>query len=92
MRRIDLLKFQLKNSRGRFFTTRYIGPTKLPVDINFKVTSVLRETPTVIEVEAYIPKWENHQKLVFFTNKQGDVEYLASDKSKFNMTGTGLNY
>lgn len=90
MRRVDLLKLQLKNSRGRFFTARYIGPLKVPMKINFKVSNIVKETPVAITVRAYVPMFETHQNLTFFVNKQGDLEYLASDKTKFNMTGLGL--
>jgi hypothetical protein len=90
MRRIDILKLQLLNSRGRFFTAKYVGPTKFPQSINFKVSEVLTISPERISVKAYVPSTEKHQELTFFTNKLGDLHYLSCDKTRLQMTGTGI--
>ena len=86
MRRVDLLKMQLLNSRGRFFTARWVGATENEVYANMKVLKILEVTKDHVEAEVLVPKFGTYT-LRFPVNAKGDCTYIASDKSKFEMTG-----
>ena len=88
MRRVDILKMQLLNSRGRFFTARWIGyGLREPLKANLKIRKILKVTPDYIDAEVYIPSVKFVSELRFLMNAQGDCTYIASDKSKFEMSG-----
>jgi|TARA_R100000030_G_C3246354_1_gene121902 hypothetical protein len=90
MRRTEILKIQLLNSRGRFFTTTWRGPTKLQQTLNFKVTEVKKVLQDRIEVKAYVPSSKSYQNISFFMDKKGDLLYLSSDKTKIQLSGSGI--
>ena len=88
MRRVDLLKMQLLNSRGRFFTAQWIGyGLREPIKANLKIVKILKVTPEYIDAEVYIPSVKFISSLRFLTDAKGDCTYIASDKSKFQMSG-----
>ena len=90
MRRVDLLKQQLQNSRGRFFTATYktnVGPM---LTLNFKVKEIMSIKDNKIKANVYIPNIMNTRVLVFDIGKSGDLQYLAADRSKISMSGKGL--
>ena len=88
MKRVDILKMQLLNSRGRFFTAQWIGyGLREPIKANFKVMKILNVTPEYIDAEVYVPIAKFVSKLRFMTDAKGDCTYIASDKSKFEMSG-----
>ena len=88
MKRVDLLKMQLLNSRGRFFTAKWLGANLQEVlTANMKVSKVTEVTPEYIEAEVYVPRVKRTMNLRFMMNAKGDCTYIASDKSKFEMTG-----
>lgn len=93
MRRVDLLRMQLLNSRGRFFTAEFLlnmaGPRRVRANVRVnEIVSISREY-VVANVgywsreNGYVPSLNVH----FPVDKQGDCTYLACDKSKFNMEG-----
>jgi len=90
MRRIDILKTHLGNARGRFFTTEYKTPRGNMARLNFKVSDVKVVAHDHIRVKAYVPRWESHAVLTFYTDLRGDMCYLAADRSKIEVTGLGL--
>lgn len=87
MRRVDLLKMQLLNSRGRFFTVSWKGRIYPTLKENIKVTSIVEETAEDLIVRAYVPRLARHVTIYFPINGKGDCTYIASDKSKFQMSG-----
>jgi hypothetical protein len=88
MKRVDLLKMQLLNSRGRFFTAKWVGANlQQEITANMKVSKILEVTPEYVEAEVYVPMVKRQMKLRFMMNAKGDCTYIASDKSKFEMTG-----
>lgn len=89
MRRIDILKMQLLNSRGRFFTASWVGPFGAHSHIkeNIKVIEILQSNRECIVASVYMPRLSRHQTLRFWVNFRGDCTYLASDKSKIEMSG-----
>jgi|SaaInl1SG_22_DNA_1037389.scaffolds.fasta_scaffold41247_2 hypothetical protein len=88
MKRVDLLKMQLLNSRGRFFTAKWLGANLQEVlTANMKVSKVTEVTPEYIDAEVYVPRVKRKMNLRFMMNAKGDCTYIASDKSKFEMTG-----
>ena len=88
MKRVDLLKMQLLNSRGRFFTAKWVGAyLGEQLSANMKVSRILEVTPEYVEADVYIPRVGSKMKLRFMMNAKGDCTYIASDKSKFEMTG-----
>jgi len=90
MRRTDILKMQLQNSRGRFFTASYKSQVGLMLKVNFKVTEVLDVKPSSIRCMVHIPKIGTTQAMTFNLGKTGDLEYLAADKTRISMSGKGL--
>lgn len=87
MRRIDILKLQLKQNRGRFFTVEFSSGTDYaPRKMNLKISDVLQESEGVLYFSAYVPSQGKHR---FFTidTKSGDCTYLAADRSKIAMSG-----
>jgi hypothetical protein len=93
MRRVDILKMQLLNSRGRFFTAEWkllIGDT---IRANFKVTSVEGVGKDSVTCRVFVPAYKQHYMLTFLVNAKGDCTYIASDRSKFQMSGQrALNF
>jgi len=88
MKRVDLLKMQLLNSRGRFFTAKWLGANLREVlTANMKVSKVTEVTPEYIDADVYVPRLSRTMNLRFMMNAKGDCTYIASDKSKFEMTG-----
>ena len=88
MKRVDLLKMQLLNSRGRFFTAKWLGANLQEVlTANMKVSKVTEVTPEYIDAEVYVPRVKRKLNLRFMMNAKGDCTYIASDKSKFEMSG-----
>jgi hypothetical protein len=87
MKRVDILKMQLLNSRGRFFTAEWIGVSGTNLRINMKVTEVVGESDGKVYVTVFVPQTKSHYKLGIPVNAKGDCTYIASDKSKFQMTG-----
>ena len=88
MKRVDLLKMQLLNSRGRFFTAKWLGANLQEVlTANMKVSKVTEVTPEYIDAEVYVPRVKRKMNLRFMMNAKGGCTYIASDKSKFEMTG-----
>jgi hypothetical protein len=90
MRRVDLLKTQLLASRGRFFTATYktsVGPM---LKLNLKVNKVMEIKPNQIKCMVYIPSIMRSQVMIFDVGKSGDLQYLATDRSKISMSGKGL--
>ena len=88
MKRVDLLKMQLLNSRGRFFTAKWVGAHfKENLEANMKVSKITAITTEYIDADVYVPRLERKINLRFMMNAQGDCTYIASDKSKFEMTG-----
>lgn len=92
MRRVDILKMQLLNSRGRFFTVSWKGPVGSKLKENIKVTSIVEQKPELMIVRAYVPRLSGHFNVYFPMNGKGDCYYIASDKSKFEMTGQTAFY
>ena len=90
MRRVDILTLQLKHSRGRFFTTEYKTPRGDMQRLNFKVSDIKAVHKDKISIKAYVPSWEGHAVLTFYTDLRGDMCYLASDRSKVELSGLGL--
>jgi hypothetical protein len=88
MRRVDILKMQLLNSRGRFFTAAWVGANlKQKITANMKVSKITEITPEYIDAEVYVPMVKRKMNLRFMMNAKGDCTYIASDKSKFEMRG-----
>ena len=88
MKRVDLLKMQLLNSRGRFFTAKWLGANlREEITANMKVSEILEVTPAYVEASVYVPRVKRKMQLRFMMNAKGDCTYIASDKSKFEMTG-----
>ena len=88
MKRVDILKMQLLNSRGRFFTAQWIGyGLREPIKANLKVMKILKVTPEYIDAQVYVPRIKFISELRFMMNAKGDCTYIASDKSKFEMSG-----
>ena len=87
MKRVDILKMQLLNSRGRFFTVSWKGRLGSTLKENIKVTSIVEQTPEQLIVRAYVPRLSGHYNVYFPVNAKGDCTYIASDKSKFEMSG-----
>lgn len=90
MKRTDILKAQLTNSRGRFFTAKYMSQTGLMLKVNLKVKKILRSTPSQIVAEVYVPSIAREQVLTFKLGRTGDLSYLAADKTKIQMSGKGM--
>jgi hypothetical protein len=90
MKRTDILKTQLINSRGRFFTAKYKTQVGAMMQMNFKVSKVLEVSSRLIRAEVYIPSVKTTQAMVFNLGKTGDLEYLAADKTRISMSGKGL--
>lgn len=92
MRRVDILKMQLINSKGRFFTAEWMRSImgtnmKRTFKHNFKVTEVEAIDKDSIRCRIFVPAYKRHYIMTFFTNASGDCTYIASDKSKFEMSG-----
>ena len=88
MKRVDILKMQLLNSRGRFFTARWVGAgLQEPINANMKISKIVEVTPEYIDAEVYLPSYGWNLELRFMLNAKGDCTYIASDKSKFEMSG-----
>tara|TARA_R100000315_G_scaffold61558_1_gene40338 strand:- start:5 stop:286 length:282 start_codon:yes stop_codon:yes gene_type:complete len=87
MKRVDILKMQLLNSRGRFFTAEWKGLVGEMIKANFKVIKIIDVSPKRIRATVYIPKLSKNINLNFMINSHGDCTYIASDKSKFEMSG-----
>lgn len=87
MRRVDLLKMQLLNSRGRFFTAEWKGRIGDMIKANFKVTSVESVNKDSVTCRVFVPAHQRHFVLTFFVDAKGDCTYIASDRSKFQMSG-----
>lgn len=87
MRRVDILKMQLLNSRGRFFTVSWKGQLGSTLKENIKVTKIVKQTAEQFIVRAYVPRLSKHFNVYFPVNGKGDCYYIASDKSKFEMSG-----
>jgi hypothetical protein len=93
MRRVDILKMQLLNSRGRFFTAEWKGRIGDTIRANFKVTSVEGMDKDSVTCRVFVPAYKRHFVLTFFVNAKGDCTYIASDRSKFQMSGQrALNF
>ena len=87
MKRVDLLKMQLMNSRGRFFTAKWKGRVGDMIKANFKVTAIEGVSDDSISCRIFVPAYKRHYVMTFFVNAKGDCTYIASDKSKFQMSG-----
>ena len=87
MKRVDLLKMQLLNSRGRFFTAKWKGRIGDMIKANFKVTQVEGLDDNSITCRIFVPAYKCHYTMTFFVDAKGDCTYIASDKSKFEMSG-----
>lgn len=87
MRRVDILKMQLLNSKGRFFTAQWKGRIGDMIKANFKVTAVEGIDKDSITCRIFVPAYKRHYVMTFFVNAKGDCTYIASDKSKFEMSG-----
>jgi len=87
MKRVDLLKMQLMNSRGRFFTAKWKGRVGDMIKANFKVTAIEGVSDDSISCRIFVPAYKRHYVMTFFVNAKGDCTYIASDKSKFEMSG-----
>ena len=87
MKRVDLLKMQLLNSRGRFFTVQWKGLIGDMIKANIKIVDIVDVSPDRIRATVYVPRIGSNMELSFMTNAQGDCTYIASDKSKFEMSG-----
>lgn len=94
MRRVDILKMQLLNSRGRFFTARWLGSkTDNQLYANMKVLRIVEVAKDYVEAEVFVPKYSTSYLLRFPVNAKGDCTYIASDRSKFQMSGQrALNF
>jgi hypothetical protein len=93
MRRVDILKMQLLNSRGRFFTAEWVGLMADTIRANMKVTEIVGEHDGNLRVIVYVPIRDMHFKLAVPVNAKGDCTYIASDRSKFQMSGQrALNF
>jgi hypothetical protein len=93
MRRVDILKMQLLNSRGRFFTAEWKGRIGDTIKANLKVTSVEGMDKDSVTCRVFVPAYKRHFVLTFFVNAKGDCTYIASDRSKFQMSGQrALNF
>ena len=90
MKRTDILKAQLQNSRGRFFTAKYKTQVGAMMKLNFKVSEVLKVLPNSIKASVHIPSIGVTQVMVFNLGKSGDLEYLAADRTRISMSGKGL--
>jgi len=78
---------QLLNSRGRFFTAEWVGVLGDPIRANVKVTEIQGEEDGKLKVRLFVPRLNGHYELLFPIDAKGDCTYIASDKSKFQMTG-----
>ena len=87
MKRVDLLKMQLMNSKGRFFTAEWKGRIGDMIKANFKVTKVEGLDDNSITCRIFVPAYKRHYVMTFFVDAKGDCTYIASDKSKFEMSG-----
>jgi hypothetical protein len=90
MKRTDILKSQLTNSRGRFFTAKYMSATGSMLKMNFKVKNIITSNNLKIVAEVYVPSISASQVMTFKLCKKGDMSYLAADKSKIQMSGSGM--
>jgi hypothetical protein len=87
MRRVDILKMQLLNSRGRFFTAEWVGVTGEVIRANMKVTQIVSEDSGNLRVNVYVPRLSLHLGVTVPVNAKGDCTYIASDRSTFQMSG-----
>lgn len=87
MRRVDILKLQLLNSRGRFFTAEWKGVTGSLLRLNLKVSEVLEVKPTYVKALCYMPKLKVTLPVRFQVDKNGDCKYIAADKSTIQLNG-----
>tara|TARA_R100000995_G_scaffold84558_1_gene63617 strand:- start:34 stop:321 length:288 start_codon:yes stop_codon:yes gene_type:complete len=88
---------QLLNSKGRFFTAEWKGLGAIDengnlvigemIKANFKVVDIIDVSSDRICAAVYIPRTGDTLCLNFMTNAEGDCTYIASDKSKFEMSG-----
>jgi len=90
MKRTDILKAQLLNSRGRFFTAKYQTQVGAMMQMNFKVSKILKVSTTSIKASVHIPSIGKTQVMVFNLGKSGDLQYLAADRTRISMSGSGL--
>lgn len=90
MKRTDILKAQLLNSRGRFFTAKYQTQVGGMMQMNLKVSEILKVSTTAIKASVHIPSIGKTQVMVFNLGKSGDLQYLAADRTRISMSGKGL--
>ena len=87
MRRVDILKMQLLNSRGRFFTAEWKGLDGSLLRLNLKVSEVMDVKPTYVRALCYMPKLQFKVPVIFRMDKHGDCKYIAADKSTIQLSG-----
>jgi hypothetical protein len=87
MRRVDILKMQLLNSRGRFFTAEWKGVTGCLVRTNLKVSKIEEVGTTYVKALCYIPMFNSSFPIRFQVDKNGDCKYIAADKSTIQLSG-----
>lgn len=87
MRRVDILKLQLLNSRGRFFTAEWKGATGSLLRMNLKVSEILEVKPTYVKAMCYMPRFRIALPVQFRVDKNGDCKYIAADKSTIQLSG-----
>jgi len=87
MRRVDILKLQLLNSRGRFFTAEWKGVTGESLRANMKVSEIEEVGPNFVKAECFIPRMNVYVSLKFMTDKNGDCKYIAADRSTIKLNG-----
>lgn len=85
MKRIDILKLQLKQSRGRFFTIEFRPTVGQPLQkLNMKVKEINADGVGGIIFTAYV---KNDGYRTFAVMSNGDCTYVAADKSQIAMKG-----
>lgn len=87
MRRVDILKTQLLNSRGRFFTVEWTGRLGLKLKENIKIKEIVGVSKSYVDAWVYVPRIQSHLNVRFPIDSKGDCTYIASDRSKIQLKG-----
>lgn len=85
MKRVDILKLQLKQSRGRFFTIEFRPTIDQPSrKLNMKIKEINADGVGGMIFTAYV---KNDGYRTFAVSNNGDCTYVAADKSQISMKG-----
>jgi hypothetical protein len=81
------------NSRGRFFTAEWTGRLGFKLKENIKIKEIVGVSTSYVDAWVYVPRIQSHLNIRFPIDSRGDCTYIASDRSKFQMSGQrALNF